>query len=302
MGPANAPYNDEQDYEEAVMSIPRLRADGNRSPHGAIGEKARNATISVPAFPRSTGGIGSASHPSFQLSSLSASSLATSRDNEDEQTFKNDLAHVLVWFKEDLSSNQRFIALFTLAQHLTSLQQSMLAGCLTTNDAPSSKITEAQVSDASCNKPRTSPIDKWMTIGSPQPVHPFPGRPIGPMVSRFPSPSASTSSPTLSLATTTGVTEESLEDLSLGEEYGSRSFAIGNQTSNCRPDLFFSNIPAWLRLHRLHKYSGILAAYPPHTLLTMDESTLQRLGVHAMGARMKLCRLFALVRQHSSGQ
>lgn len=64
--------------------------------------------------------------------------------------------------------------------------------------------------------------------------------------------------------------------------------------------LFFENVYAWLREHRLHKYAPVFlgmarAGTDAHAMLALDDDGLARAGVAAAGARTKILRLFAAI-------
>lgn len=62
------------------------------------------------------------------------------------------------------------------------------------------------------------------------------------------------------------------------------------------PELL-SNIPAWLKLLRLHKYTECLKDTPWQELVALDDGALEEKGVRALGARRKLMKAFEAVRQ-----
>lgn len=57
-----------------------------------------------------------------------------------------------------------------------------------------------------------------------------------------------------------------------------------------------ANIPAWLKSLRLHKYSEALGGKPWFELIYMDDEMLEKVGVSALGARRKLLKAFAVVK------
>ncbi|CCK70294.1 Vts1p KNAG_0E00260 [Huiozyma naganishii CBS 8797] len=59
-----------------------------------------------------------------------------------------------------------------------------------------------------------------------------------------------------------------------------------------------TNIPAWLKTLRLHKYSDILAGVPWEELVYLDDTALEKKGVAALGARRKLLKAFNVVREY----
>lgn len=58
-----------------------------------------------------------------------------------------------------------------------------------------------------------------------------------------------------------------------------------------------SDIPAWLRSLRLHKYTPILEGMKWQDIVMMDEAQLEAKGVAALGARRKMLKTFELVRK-----
>lgn len=62
------------------------------------------------------------------------------------------------------------------------------------------------------------------------------------------------------------------------------------------PELL-GNIPAWLKLLRLHKYTECLKDTPWQELVALDDGALEEKGVRALGARRKLMKAFEAVRQ-----
>ena len=59
-----------------------------------------------------------------------------------------------------------------------------------------------------------------------------------------------------------------------------------------------TNIPMWLKLLRLHKYSDALSGKTWQELIYLDDSVLEQTGVSALGARRKLLKAFAIVREY----
>lgn len=58
-----------------------------------------------------------------------------------------------------------------------------------------------------------------------------------------------------------------------------------------------TNIPAWLKLLRLHKYTDCLKDIHWRELVELDDQQLEEKGVKALGARRKLLKAFDVVRQ-----
>jgi hypothetical protein len=57
-----------------------------------------------------------------------------------------------------------------------------------------------------------------------------------------------------------------------------------------------NNIPAWLKLLRLHKYTDCLKDIPWRELIELDNDQLEERGVVALGARRKLLKAFDVVK------
>ena len=57
-----------------------------------------------------------------------------------------------------------------------------------------------------------------------------------------------------------------------------------------------NNIPAWLKLLRLHKYTEFLKDIPWRDLIELDNDQLEAKGVAALGARRKLLKAFDVVK------
>lgn len=70
-----------------------------------------------------------------------------------------------------------------------------------------------------------------------------------------------------------------------------------NAKALCDPKLL-KNIPAWLKSLRLHKYSDALGGSPWHELIYLDDETLEKMGVSALGARRKLLKAFSIVKEY----
>ncbi|AMD20552.1 HDL192Wp [Eremothecium sinecaudum] len=68
-----------------------------------------------------------------------------------------------------------------------------------------------------------------------------------------------------------------------------------NPKSLCDPKML-KNIPAWLKSLRLHKYSGSLDGMTWQELIELDDVVLEEIGVSALGARRKLLKAFAIVK------
>lgn len=70
---------------------------------------------------------------------------------------------------------------------------------------------------------------------------------------------------------------------------------VGSSRSGSPPT---DSVAAWLRHHRLQKYSAILAHLSFEALVTLSDNDLIGLGVHATGARGKLLSELASYKQH----
>ncbi|ORX58060.1 hypothetical protein DM01DRAFT_232327, partial [Hesseltinella vesiculosa] len=53
-----------------------------------------------------------------------------------------------------------------------------------------------------------------------------------------------------------------------------------------------TDIPAWLRSLRLHKYNAIFEKLSWQDIVKMDDQKLQDQGVAALGARRKMLKVF----------
>ncbi|KAK6456105.1 uncharacterized protein RJT20DRAFT_96328 [Scheffersomyces xylosifermentans] len=62
-----------------------------------------------------------------------------------------------------------------------------------------------------------------------------------------------------------------------------------------------NNIPAWLKLLRLHKYTDCLKDTPWRELIEFDNDALESKGVVALGARRKLLKAFDVVKENVEG-
>lgn len=61
-----------------------------------------------------------------------------------------------------------------------------------------------------------------------------------------------------------------------------------------------SDVPAWLRSLRLHKYTTNFETTDWRDMVVMDEAALEAKGVAALGARRKLLKVFENVRKHQN--
>lgn len=59
-----------------------------------------------------------------------------------------------------------------------------------------------------------------------------------------------------------------------------------------------TDVPAWLRSLRLHKYNPIFETMKWQDMLKMDDEALLGKGVAALGARRKLLKVFDQVKAH----
>lgn len=59
-----------------------------------------------------------------------------------------------------------------------------------------------------------------------------------------------------------------------------------------------TNIPVWLKSLRLHKYSDALSSKRWEELIYLDDETLEHMGISALGARRKLLKAFAVVKEY----
>lgn len=78
-----------------------------------------------------------------------------------------------------------------------------------------------------------------------------------------------------------------------------RSEASPNRASmpvEIASEALLKDIPAWLRVLRLHKYSDKLKDVPWRELVEYDDARLEQAGVSALGARRKLLKAFEYVK------
>ncbi|QLQ81728.1 hypothetical protein HG537_0F04890 [Torulaspora globosa] len=59
-----------------------------------------------------------------------------------------------------------------------------------------------------------------------------------------------------------------------------------------------TNIPMWLKALRLHKYSDALSCKKWDEMIYLDDESLEKMGISALGARRKLLKAFAIVKEH----
>jgi hypothetical protein len=181
---------------------------------------------------------------------------------DDDPVFRNDLAHVLVWFSDDLTSQQRLVAAYTLAKTLPRWQTEFLLKLLANDgdtDGHASHLASPVVSDSGLSPPNSG--GSWKRIADPEPTR---------SVLRTWNP------------------ERDLERTS--PTSSSDSVPVSSH-------LFHTDMSAWLRLHRLHKYQPVFQRVTDRgRILSMNEDGLAAIGVAALGARRKFLRLFELIR------
>ncbi|CCC71690.1 hypothetical protein NCAS_0I00220 [Naumovozyma castellii] len=92
----------------------------------------------------------------------------------------------------------------------------------------------------------------------------------------------------------------STQDFNSPPSHGNTSSSNNNNSMNTKnltdPKLLL-NISSWLKSLRLHKYSPILENYSWQDLIELDDQTLEEKGVSALGARRKLLKAFAIVKE-----
>lgn len=67
-------------------------------------------------------------------------------------------------------------------------------------------------------------------------------------------------------------------------------------------NIYTTDVPAWLRSLRLHKYNPIFETIKWQDMLKMDDEALLNKGVAALGARRKLLKVFDQVKAHCAAQ
>lgn len=321
--------DDDDAYEEAMLAIAKLRTDANSSPHGAIGDRPRGTTAASSRPTSVHEGLmhssGGASSPLSLVDTLlgPTSVVPLVRDlptppsvgvEEEDPAFKNDLAHVLVWFTDDLNASQRLSAVYTLARNLNSTQQDLLLKCLR-EEGEGTREEEDKMSIKGKSDNKTAP---WLTDRPsnqhqhqwhiPEPQRSPPGllswsshpSQIGnkislasiPNVTSPPGPLPQRGSP--SSLSSSSFTSASSSSLAI------KVSAAADEMIPANAELFHMDLSSWLRLHRLHKYEPTLSGLDRAHLLALDETALEALGVAALGARRKFTRLFGAIRQASA--
>lgn len=85
--------------------------------------------------------------------------------------------------------------------------------------------------------------------------------------------------------------------------YGGHSSDLGHNSLLMPQDIanpeLLENIPAWLKLLRLHKYTDCLKDIPWRELIEYDDAQLESKGVKALGARTKLLKTFDAVKKRT---
>lgn len=285
---------------EDLFSNLKLEFDRADEPHSWSSTISRPASSSprpsmgsfYPLRPLSTTPSPPSAVATLNTSTSMAQSLAESiRSAERDPAFKNDLAHVLIWFNEDLTSHQRLMTAYTLAQNLSPWQMEILQDCLWREVGPSAG------GDPVPAGPYIPPANT-----SPADAHPiaFPS-------SGVPSPPSSTTSQNRSLAPgsrpldnrdraatikTAPAAATTLSSIRHGQFDDDPSVSINSP-------LFHSDFVGWLRLHRLHKYQGnFKGRHDSRAILALSDNDLESLGISALGARRKFLRLFEAIKEH----
>jgi len=234
---------------------------------------------------------------------------------DNEAAFKADLANVLVWFESDLANSQRITTAFTLLNHLTTWQLRFVMSLLS---KPSENYA-AEASDMLHLRQHRSLAQDSLTVAPPSSQESFasevppglekpprvesprypraesprlePARPYDQSWRRSPGPpspkatATSPSSPNISVASS---------------EVNSTASEI--TLEQCNPELFYRDIPAWLRSLRLHKYSTVFSSMTQADLLALvagetevADAKLEQLGILALGARRKVMRVLSMI-------
>lgn len=102
-------------------------------------------------------------------------------------------------------------------------------------------------------------------------------------------------SPNSSSNVNVGVTTSSPVSAAGGSINGSGSSMNPRTLTDPR---LLTNIPSWLKSLRLHKYSEALGAKKWDELIYLDDDSLEKMGISALGARRKLLKAFAIVRDY----
>ncbi|KAI5953615.1 VTS1 [Candida jiufengensis] len=93
----------------------------------------------------------------------------------------------------------------------------------------------------------------------------------------------------------THMQQQNISTSSLNSQTGTvSSSSMPNEVSSI--DLL-NNIPAWLKLLRLHKYTDFLKDIYWKELIELDNDALEEKGVAALGARRKLLKAFEMVKE-----
>lgn len=245
-------------------------------------------------------------------------------EDDEDTAFKNDLAHVLVWFEQDLNSQQRLSTVFTLAKNLSKWQLEMLIRCLGTHDDGFSPIPNSMINpmpsaslfssettiinngleDAFVASPGSSPYAasnnsaiSWrsIAIASPEPMKP-PGLSIDRWQSFSHRIAATTNAiDTLNLSHSNN-SSPPLSLFSSSPPTSNSNNAIPTD-ENVNVRLFYLDLCGWLRHHRLHKYESSFRVLKSRQCLELTDETLDYMGVKALGARRKFLRLFEIIRR-----
>lgn len=207
------------------------------------------------------------------------------QQDADEAIFKGDLAHVLVWFKQDLQSLQKLTVVYTLASELDYQQRDSLVSMLTQR-TPSPVISEKAPA-----RPRLmSEVLSWRSVEPPPGLPASTSRPTSfkPPTSVTPPPVP----PRRSIAPVAPIARARAQSMFVA------SGSLDSADDGLYAHIFDEGILPWLKALRLHKYSQSLGHLTREQMLNIrNEAELENLGVAAMGARHKLLRVLEGIRK-----
>jgi len=238
--------------------------------------------------------------------------------------FSADLERVNTWFKAELQDDtQRLMVLFSLVQLMPEWQQDFLVQLLGQKrksrgvQESTPKVVLTQPPPGLDSKP-PSPVEHNSNM-HPTIIKPSsapPRVPSGPLSWRRSKESASPieETPPMVLASPAPrrasilihqdmcdtLPRHHYQQTSTAPQFHSLPLSPAQpipQQDDTYAALFWSDLRAWLRCLRLHKYESIFQKPSRQTFLTWSATDLESAGVTAMGARNKFLRLFEQLRE-----
>ena len=226
-----------------------------------------------------------------------------------EPQFKQDLTQIEKWFKH-LNTNEKTVTLFNMTQNLNPAQVRFMLDVLKDMAQKTSVLSpmldhddpfKSSVSPINSHSSHLTPYSSSIRSTSPLMRSPTSLMDLMPPLIQITSPNPLRRSQTV--PTRKSAAEETI--VPVHHQTESSEVGVQRSTSSSKgkiPEIIdfklLEDMPGFLKMLRLHKYTDNLKAVPWRDWIKMDDEALESAGVAALGARRKMLKVFEVIQRN----